>query len=219
MDERRFKNRNEAGRRLAERLVRYRGSEKAMVLGLPRGGVVVAAEVARALSLPLDVFIVRKLGAPGQEELAMGAIASGGVRVVNWSVVDAIRASRSDVERVADQESRVIEQRERLYRPGRGAIEVKGKTVIIVDDGLATGATMRVAVLALRRMQPRRLVMAVPLASPDVCAEFAQETDEAVCLETPDPFYAVGAWYEEFTQVEDEEVCRLLATSADAAPR
>ncbi len=206
----RFRDRVEAGQYLAERLLQYADAPDAVVLGLPRGGVVVASEVARKLELPLDIFLVRKLGVPGYEELAMGAIASGGVRVMNEDVLRQISVSESTIEAVTRREERELLRREEAYRGDRPRLDVKDLTVILVDDGLATGATMRAAVKALRRQGPKRLVVAVPTAAPDTCDEFRAEVDEILCAMTPTPFYAVGAWYEDFSQTTDEEVQQLL---------
>jgi putative phosphoribosyl transferase len=205
-----FRDRTEAGQLLAEQLTAYAGRPDVLVLALPRGGVPVASEVARALGAPLDVFVVRKLGVPGHEELAMGAIASGGVCMLNDDVVQALRIPRQVIEAVAARELRELERRERAYRGDRPAPEVRGRTVILVDDGLATGSTMRAAVAALRRLGPSRIVVAVPTAAPATCEEFRHEADECVCDITPDPFYAVGLWYEDFSQTTDDEVRELL---------
>jgi putative phosphoribosyl transferase len=185
------------------------------VLGLPRGGVPVAFEVARALDAPLDVFVVRKLGTPGQEELAMGAIATGGVRVVNEDVVQTVGITEDVIAEVAAQEEKELKRRERLYRGDRPAPVVRGKTVIIVDDGLATGSTMQAAVAAIRRQGPARLVVAVPVGAPETCVKFERETDEIICAQTPAHFYAIGAWYESFSQTSDEQVRRLLEAAAE----
>jgi putative phosphoribosyl transferase len=209
----RFKNRVHAGQYLAERLVQYAGVSDAVVLGLPRGGVVVAHEIAEKLALLLDIFLVRKLGVPGYEELAMGAIASGGIRVMNEEVLRQIRISDSEIEAVSRREEMELKRREAAYRGNRPQLDVKGLTVILVDDGLATGSTMRAAVTALRRQKPGRIVIAVPTASPDVCNEFRAEVDEILCGITPAPFHAVGAWYEDFSQTTDEEVQQLLKTA------
>jgi len=205
-----FRDRTEAGQLLAEQLTAYAGRPDVLVLALPRGGVPVASEVARALGAPLDVFVVRKLGVPGHEELAMGAIASGGVCMLDDDVVLALRIPRRVIEAVAARELRELERRERAYRGDRPAPEVRGRTVILVDDGLATGSTMRAAVAALRRLGPARIVVAVPTAAPATCEEFRHEADECVCDITPDPFYAVGLWYEDFSQTTDDEVRELL---------
>ena len=207
----RFRDRADAGRLLAERLSHYAGRDDVLVLGLPRGGVPVAAEVARALGAPLDVFLVRKLGLPGQEELAMGAIASGGARVLNEELVETLGIPEALIDAVAAREEEELRRRERLYRGERTPPEVEGKTVILVDDGLATGSSMRAAVAALRRRRPARIVVAVPTAPVSTCEELRPEVDELVCARTPQPFYAVGIWYENFNQTTDEEVRRLLA--------
>jgi predicted phosphoribosyltransferase len=206
-----FRNRTDAGRQLAERLSHYAGRDDVIVLALPRGGVPVGYEVAEALGAPLDVFIVRKLGLPGHEELAMGAIASGGVRVLNDRVVGAFRPSDKVIQSVEAEERRELERREREYRGGRPPLDVRGKTVILVDDGLATGSTMRAAVAALRRLGPARIVVAVPVGAAETCEEFTEEADEAICAQEPTPFYGVGMWYEDFSQTTDEEVRELLA--------
>src|SRR5438874_9497998 len=210
-----FRNRIEAGRQLAAKLAAYADRSDVLILALPRGGVPVAFEVARALHAPLDVFLVRKLGLPGHEELAMGAIASGGVRVLNEDLVNTLRIPQAEVDAVAAQEQRELERREREYRDDRPPPDVRGRTVILIDDGLATGATMRAAVAATRRGQPARIVVAVPIAAPATCEEFRDEVDEVVCARTPEPFYAVGLWYEDFSQTTDEEVRELLRRAAD----
>lgn len=205
-----FRDRTEAGQLLAERLTAYAGRPDVLVLALPRGGVPVAYEVARALGAPLDVFVVRKLGVPGHEELAMGAIASGGECVLNDDVVEALRIPHQVIEAVSARELRELERRERAYRGDRPAPKVRGRTVILVDDGLATGATMRAAVHALRRLGPARIVVAVPTAAPSSCEEFRHEADECVCRITPEPFHGVGLWYEDFSQTTDDEVRDFL---------
>jgi putative phosphoribosyl transferase len=209
-----FRDRTEAGKFLASKLTRYTGRPDVIVLGLPRGGVPVAFEVAKALEAPLDVFIVRKLGVPGHEELAMGAVASGKIRVLNEEIVRALRISDETIEVVTAKEEREIERRERLYRGNRPPYTVAGKTVILVDDGLATGSTMRAAVLALKRRSPARLVVAVPVAAASTCEEFKDEVDETVCATTPEPFFAVGQWYREFSQTTDEEVQEVLSRAS-----
>lgn len=209
-----FRDRTEAGRVLATRLAPYADQPDVLVLALPRGGVPVAYEVARALNAPLDVFLVRKLGLPGQEELAIGAIATGGVRVLNEQVVEALGIPEEVIMEVAAREQQELERRERAYRDDRPAPEIRGRTVILVDDGLATGSTMRAAVAALRQQGPARLVVAVPVGAPETCELLAQEADEAVCARTPDPFYAVGVWYGDFSQTTDEEVHELLDRAA-----
>jgi predicted phosphoribosyltransferase len=216
MTPRLYHDRTEAGRVLAERLAPYANRPDVIVLALPRGGVPVAYEVARALHAPLDVFLVRKLGVPGQEELAMGAVATGGVRVLNDQVVRALRIPNSVIDAVAAWEQEELERRERLYRGDRPPPDVRGKTVILVDDGLATGSTMLAAVKALRQQQPARIVVAVPVAAPDTCELLRGEVDDIVCAVTPEPFYAVGMWYEDFSQTTDEEVRELLAQGMEA---
>ena len=209
-----FQDRIDAGRRLARALAHYAGRRDVTVLGLPRGGVPVAAEVARALRADLDVFVVRKLGVPGQEELAMGAIASGGVRVLNESVVDALHIDSASLERVAAQERRELERREQAYRGDRPPLDVRGRVAILVDDGLATGATMRAAVAAMKRLGPARVVVAVPVGASESVELLRREADEVVCPEIPEPFYGVGQWYDDFAQTSDEEVRALLAPGA-----
>jgi predicted phosphoribosyltransferase len=206
----RFRDRSDAGRQLAARLQEYRGRPDVLVLALPRGGVPVGYEVARALGAPLDVFVVRKLGVPGHEELAMGAIATGGARVMNEEVVARVGISPEVLDAVTTREREEVFRRERLYRGDRTPPDVRGRTVIVVDDGLATGATMRAAVAALRQQRPERIVVAVPAGSAETCADLRTNADEVVCLLTPDPFLAVGFWYEDFGQLSDEDVRSLL---------
>jgi putative phosphoribosyl transferase len=210
-----YRDRIEAGKRLAERLADYANRPDVLVLALPRGGVPVAFEVARELQAPLDIFLVRKLGVPGHEELAMGAIATGGVRVLNEDVVNHLRVPGEVIDAVAAEELRELGRRERAYRGERLAPDVKGKTVILVDDGLATGSTMRAAAAALRQQQPARIVVAVPVSAPQTCDEYRMGVDEIVCAVTPEPFHAVGQWYEDFSQTTDEEVRELLARAAE----
>jgi putative phosphoribosyl transferase len=215
----RFRDRREAGRFLARKLTAYAGRPDVLVLALPRGGVPVAFEVARALHVPLDVFLVRKLGLPGHEELAMGAIASGGVHVLNDDVVRALHIPGTVIATVAAAEQQELERRERIYRGDRSAPSVHGRTIILIDDGLATGSTMRAAVAALRRQGPARIIVAVPVGAPETCAEFQDEADEAICARTPEPFLAVGLWYDDFSQTTDEEVHDLLEkAAAEPAP-
>jgi putative phosphoribosyl transferase len=206
----RFHDRKEAGQRLATRLESYAGRPDVIVLALPRGGVPVGAEVASAIGAPLDVFVVRKLGVPGQEELAMGAVAGKGIRVLDESIMRASGVTEDQVERITRAEQLELERRDRQYRGDRPAPDVKGKTIILVDDGLATGASMRAAVMALRPQQPARIVVAVPVAAPETCEAFRELADEIICVETPDPFQAVGLWYEDFSQTSDGEVRALL---------
>ena len=212
-----FRDRREAGRLLAAKLAAYANRPDVIVLALPRGGVPVAYEVARALNAPLDIFLVRKLGVPGYEELAMGAIATGGVRVLNDQLVGGLRIPDYIVDEVAASEQQELARRERLYRGDRPAPDVRGRTVILVDDGLATGATMLAAVKALRQQQPARIVVAVPTAAPETCEQLRAEVDDIICAITPEPFHAVGLWYEDFSQTTDEEVRDLLAHSAEAS--
>jgi putative phosphoribosyl transferase len=212
MWEQRFRDRTEAGRLLgAELSRRYGARPSALVLGLPRGGVPVAYEVATALGAPLDVFIVRKLGVPGHEELAMGAIASGGVRVMNDDVLRYVPIRQQAIDAVAAREQQELERRERSYRGAKPPLDVSGKTVFVVDDGLATGSSMRAAVRALRSMNAQEVIVAVPVAAEETCEEFRSEVDDIVCLRTPSPFQAVGLWYDDFSQTTDAEVHDLLA--------
>jgi len=210
-----FRDRREAGRVLAGRLAEYRGGDDVVVLGLPRGGVPVAYEVARALEVPLDIFVVRKLGVPGHRELAMGAIATGGVRVLNDDVVAALGIPASAIDESAGEEAIELERREREYRGSRPRIEVKGRIAILVDDGLATGSTMAAAVKAVRRRDPARIVVAVPVGAPQSCREMGRIADEVACAREPTQFAAVGQWYADFEQTTDEEVRALLRDAAD----
>jgi putative phosphoribosyl transferase len=217
MDGRRFRDRTEAGRLLAERLRAYAGRNDVLVLALPRGGVPVAYEVAKELGAPLDVFVVRKLGVPGHEELAMGAVASGGLIVLDEGLVRALGVPEAELRRVVERELRELERRDAAYRGRREPPDLQGKTVILVDDGLATGSTMRAAALAVRRLSPARVVVAVPVAAEETCDEFRDVVDEVVCHLTPKPFQAVGLWYEDFSQTTDDEVRELLGPAADTA--
>jgi predicted phosphoribosyltransferase len=205
-----FRNRLDAGELLANRLAAYAGRPDVIVLALPRGGVPVGYAVAKAMRAPLDVMVVRKLGVPGHAEFAMGAIASGGEYVLNRELVQSLGVPGQLVEATARQELAELERREQLYRAGRPPLQLRGCTVILVDDGLATGASMRVAVKAVRKTQPARVIVAVPVGSPDTCSEMGKEADEVICDFTPEPFNAVGLWYEDFSQTSDEEVQRLL---------
>lgn len=214
----RFENRAAAGQALVRRLRQYAGRTDTLVLALPRGGVPVAFEVARALRAPLDVFIVRKLGVPGHPELAMGAIASGGDQVLNDDVIHQLNLQPEDIDRVAATELREISRQERAFRGDRPAIDVRGRIVILIDDGLATGATMRAAAQALRAHAPQRVVVGVPVAAPEACEEFRDVVDEVICAITPDPFYAVGVWYSDFSQTSDDEVRDLLARARLLVP-
>jgi predicted phosphoribosyltransferase len=209
-----YRDRIDAGKQLAARLADYADRDDVLVLALPRGGVPVAYEVAKALRAPLDIFLVRKLGVPGHEELAMGAIATGGVRVLNDDVVDYLRIPGELIDAVAADELRELERRERAYRGDRSEPDVRGKTIILVDDGLATGSTMRAAASALRQQNPARIVVAVPVSAPQTCNEYRMGVDEIICASTPEPFMGVGQWYRDFSQTTDEEVRELL-TRAD----
>jgi len=209
-----FQDRFVAGRELAALLERYAHRPDTRVFALPRGGVPVGYEVARALGAPLDVFLVRKLGTPGHEELAMGAIATGGVRVINTDVVEQLGITPEEIDTVATREEGELRRRERGYRQGRPALDVSGRRVLLVDDGLATGSTMRAAVAAVRRLDPARVVVAVPVAAAEARDALALEADEVVCARTPEPFYAVGLWYRNFAQTTDDEVRALLALAA-----
>lgn len=206
-----FADRRQAGRLLAGALAQYAGRSDVLVLGLPRGGVPVAAEVARVLRAPLDVLVVRKLGAPGQEELAIGAIGEGGVRVLNAGLVRSLGLAEADIDRIAQREEQELERRVAAYRGGHDALSVEGRTVIVVDDGVATGATMRAGLQALRVMGAARIVAASPVGAEDSVAALAEDADEVVVLQTPAWFNAVGQWYEDFGQTTDDEVRRLLA--------
>ena len=205
-----FRDRREAGRLLAAKLTAYANRPDVIVLALPRGGVPVADEVARALGAPLDVFVVRKLGVPGSEELAMGAVATGDVRVLNDQLVNRLGIPDHLIDAVAVREGQELARRERLYRGGRPPLDVRDRTVILVDDGLATGATMHAAIAALRQLYPARIVVAVPTASPETCEEMRAEVDDVICAITPEAFQAVGRWYQDFAQTTDEEVQDLL---------
>jgi putative phosphoribosyl transferase len=207
----RLRNRTEAGQMLASLLTDYANRPDVLVLGLPRGGVPVAFEVAKALNVPLDICLVRKLGVPGHKELAMGAIASGGIRVLNYDVVSWLGISSNTIDEVAAKEQRELERRDRVYRGDRTQSDVSNRTIILVDDGIATGSTMRAAIAILQQQQPEQIVVAVPVAPAQTCKELKSEVDKVVCLMTPEPFYAIGLWYENFEQTTDEEVRELLA--------
>ncbi|HEX3523700.1 MAG TPA: phosphoribosyltransferase [Stellaceae bacterium] len=215
MNSQRFRNRTDAGRRLAEKLAAYANRADVLILALPRGGVPVGGEVARTLGAPLDVFLVRKLGVPGYEELAMGAVATGAIRVLNDEIVRGLGISEHEIDATVARELQELARRERLYRGDRPPPDVADRTVILVDDGLATGATMRAAIHALRQQHPARIVVAVPTASPDTCEALKAEADDVICAMTPEPFFAVGHWYEDFTQTTDDEVRLLLRAKGD----
>jgi predicted phosphoribosyltransferase len=208
-----YRDRIDAGKQLALRLSNYANRDDVLVLALPRGGVPVAFEVAKALHAPLDIFLVRKLGVPGHEELAMGAISTGGVRVLNDDVVDYLRIPGDVIDAVAADELRELERRELAYRGDRPEPEVRCKTVILIDDGLATGSTMRAAVKALRQQDPARIVVAVPISAAQTCDEYRMGVDEIICAQTPEPFMGVGMWYGDFSQTTDQEVSEILARS------
>jgi predicted phosphoribosyltransferase len=209
-----FKDRVDAGKKLAKELSKYANLSDVLILALPRGGVPVAFEVAKELNVEMDIYIVRKLGVPGNEELAMGAIASDNIRVLNEDVVSSFQISERTIDIVAVRELRELERREYAYRGNRPKPEIKGKTVILIDDGLATGATMRAAVAALKTKNPAKIVVAVPTAAADTCMFFKETVDEIICVATPEPFYGVGAWYGDFSQTTDKEVCDLLDKAA-----
>ncbi len=205
-----FENRQEAGRRLASNLAKFKNRDDVIVLGVPRGGVPIAFEVATRLNLPLDVFVLRKLGVPGQEELAFGAIGSGGVRVLNPDILQHCGISDLDIAAVTKLERQELERRERLYRGSRPLLDMRGKTVILIDDGIATGSSILAAVRAIKQMSPAAIVIATPVAPERTCNRLRHEVDELICLEMPEPFYGVGQFYEDFSQVSDEEVNELL---------
>jgi putative phosphoribosyl transferase len=212
-----FRDRTDAGKQLATLLTRYANRRDVLVLALPRGGVPVAYEVAKELKSPLDVFLVRKLGVPGHKEFALGAIAPGGVRVVNKELANYLRISDRVIEGITAVEQRELERRDRVYRGDRPFPEVKDHVVILIDDGLATGSTMRAAAESLRLLKPKRIVVAVPVASPETCQEFRTEVDEIVCAVTPAHFQGVGLWYQDFSQTSDEEVRELLKRAQEQA--
>jgi len=210
-----FKDRLDAGRQLAKKLSKYANRSDVLILALPRGGVPVAFEVAKELNVKMDVFIVRKLGVPGNEELAMGAIASDNIIVLNEDVVRSFQISTQVIDTIAARELRELERREYIYRGKRPKLDISGSIVILIDDGLATGATMRAAIAAVKTKNPTKVVIAVPTGALDTCRSFEGKVDEVICAATPEPFYAVGAWYEDFSQTADEEVCELLEQAAN----
>ena len=209
-----FTNRSEAGRILASKLRHYKGRADVVILALPRGGIRVAYEIGKELEAPVDVFVVRKLGVPGQEELAMGAIATGDVRIINYDVVNELGINQETIDRVTDQERQELRRREQLYRGDRKPPVLAGKSIILVDDGIATGSTMRAAIAALRQLGPARLIVAVPVAAAETYREIGAEVDEIVCPETPEVFFAISEWYERFEQTTDDEVRDLLSKAA-----
>ena len=210
----RFQNRKVAGQLLAKKLVHFSQQKDAIVLALPRGGVPIGYEIAKNLNLPLDIFLVRKLGVPWQEELAMGAIAEGNVHVFNSEIILSLAITQNDIDKAIAQESQILVQRQQKYRGDRPSLVIKNKTVILVDDGIATGATMRAAIKALRKSGSTNVIVATPVAPPEAIAQFSHLVDQVICLETPTPFYAIGNWYEDFSQTSDEEVCDLLQRAA-----
>jgi len=210
-----FKDRLDAGRKLAKKLSKYANRSDILILGLPRGGVPVAFEVAKELNVKMDVFVVRKLGVPENEELAMGAIASDNIIVLNEDVVRSFQISKQSIDAVAARELRELERREYIFRGKRPKLSISDSTVILIDDGLATGATMNAATAAVKTKNPTKIVIAVPTGAPDTCRSFEGKVDEVICVATPEPFYAVGAWYEDFSQTTDEEVCELLEKAAN----
>jgi predicted phosphoribosyltransferase len=212
-----YRDRVDAGKQLAKRLMDYADRDDVLVLALPRGGVPVAYEVAKSLRVPLDIFLVRKLGVPGHEELAMGAISTGGVRVLNDDVVSYLGIPGDVIDAVAAGELKELERRERAYRGNRPEPDVRGKTVILIDDGLATGSTMRAAAAALRQQNPARIIVAVPVSAPQICDEYRMGVDEIICAKTPEPFLGVGMWYEDFSQTTDDEVRALLSKAGNDA--
>ena len=209
-----FQDRTEAGQKLAEKLKPYANRQDVVVLGLPRGGVPVAFEVAIILNVPLDIFLVRKLGVPGREEMAMGAIASGGVRILNQEVIESMHISTEEIARTAALEQRELSRREAAYRGNRPFLDLSDRTVILVDDGLATGATMQAAAVAIRQQNPRQIIAAVPVSAAEVCDKLQIKVDKIICAETPSPFRAVGLWYDEFSQTTDKKVQNLLQQAA-----
>lgn len=212
-----FRNRAEAGKLLARQLTIYANRNDLLVLGLPRGGVPVAFEIAKKLNAPLDICLVRKIGVPDHEELAMGAIASGGVRVLNYDVINSLGIDRQIIDEVTAKELQELQRRDRAYRGDRPLPEIKNRTVILVDDGIATGSTMRAAIAILRPQQPQRLIVAVPVAPPSTCEQLQAEVDEIVCLDMPESLYAIGLWYDDFSQTTDAEVHELLAKQSDVS--
>ena len=214
-----YRDRVDAGKQLAKRLTDFADRDDVLVLALPRGGVPVAYEVAKALHVPMDIFLVRKLGVPGHEELAMGAISSGGVRVLNDDIVSYLKIPGDVIDAVAAGELKELERREREYRGDRPEPDVRGKTVILIDDGLATGSTMRAAAAALRQQNPTRIIVAVPVSAPQTCDEYRMGVDEIICARTPEPFFGVGMWYEDFSQTTDDEVRDLLGKARNETGR
>ncbi len=210
-----FRDRSDAGRQLAEKLKSYAYRSDVLLLALPRGGVVVAFEVSQMLGIPMDVFLVRKVGVPGHEELAMGAITANGTRVINYDVLESLGITQDEFDAAARREYSELERRKKIYRGDQPELEVAGKTVIVIDDGLATGASMRVAVVSLRKNHPLRIVVAVPTGATETCNELKELADEVICLYEPSPFYGVGMWYQDFSQISDDEVSGLLRAAQE----
>lgn len=213
-----FRDRREAGRELARRLQKYAGRQDLLVLGVPRGGVPVAFEVASALKAPLDIFVSRKLGVPGQEELAFGAVARGGTRILDEEIVNAVGLSEEEIERIAARENQELARREQVFRAGRPPLDAEGKTVVLLDDGIATGASIRVAIAALRQRRPAEIVIAAPVVPRATSERLRREADDVIAVHTPKSFYAIGEFYDDFSQVTDEEVIELLRQAASKAP-
>lgn len=213
----RFHHRQEAGQRLAEQLMEFKNKREVLVLALPRGGVPVAFEIAKKLNLPLDICLVRKLGVPDRQELAMGAIASGGVRIINQAVVDWLNISPKTIEKVTETEAKELQRRDRTYRGDKPSPNLENQTIILVDDGIATGSTLKAAIALLKQQHPRQIIIAVPVAPPAICRELSSEVDQLVCLEMPDNLTSISLWYDDFSQTSDQEVCRLLAIADGAS--
>lgn|SRR5487761_75457 len=218
MRKQRFRDRTEAGQILAALLTAYANRGDVLALALPRGGVPVGYEVARALHIPLDVLVVRKLGVPGEEELAMGALATGNVRILNENIVRSMHISDATIDRVTAREQKELDRRESLYRNNHPAYDVQGRTILLVDDGIATGATMAAAIKALKQQQPAQIIVAVPTAPPSTCQELVEEGIEIVCVMQPEPFFGVGYWYEQFPQVSDDEIASMLEQAGQEQP-
>jgi len=214
-----FRDRREAGRELARRLQKYTGRQDLLVLGIPRGGLPVAFEVASALKAPLDIFVSRKLGVPGQEELAFGAVASGGTRIVDEEIVNAVGLYEAEIERIAKREMQELERREKVFRAGRPPVDVKGKTVVLVDDGIATGASIRVAIAAMQQKRPAQIVVAAPVVPLSTSERLRKAVDDVICVRTPKSVYAIGEFYDDFSQVTDEEVIELLRQAGSKPPK
>lgn len=214
-----FRDRKQAGELLARKLTKYANREDVVVLAIPRGGVPVGFEVARALHAPLDVFIVRKLGVPWQEELAFGAVATGGIRVLDEQIVESLQLTPEQIEKVTERENKELERRERVYRGKRAALAVKGKLVLLVDDGIATGSSMLAGITALRQLEPAQIIVATPVAPPTTCARLRKKADDLVCVSTPESFFAIGQFYDNFLPTSDAEVCALVEEAIASTAR